>query len=275
VVSTSIWGDVTHNVAGDAFHVEVLEPPGIDPHDFSLSSQQAAVIGSADLVIVNGLGLEESMTDAMDAARSDGVTVLELAPRLDPIPFGVRNHTAQGQSGSDPHVWQDPTRVIRAVELIRSALDAIAPAQAGAIDERAAAYTTRLQAADTAVETTLSTVPSDRHKLVTNHDAMGYFADRYGFQIVATVIPGGSTLAEPSSSELTALVALIKTEKVPAIFAETTTPRVLADAVAAELGGSVRVVTLTTDSLGSPGSPEATYEGMIQSNATKIADALS
>jgi zinc/manganese transport system substrate-binding protein len=273
VVSTSIWGDVVANVAGDAVHLEVLEPPGVDPHDFSLSSQQAALIGTADLVVVNGLGLEETMADAIDAARSDGVTVLELAPQLDPLPFGAHDHVDSG-AGDDPHVWHDPTRVAKAVDLIRAAVRSITADPTG-VDQRATAYVQEIESADRANQESLASIPEDRRKLVTNHDAFEYFADRYRFRIAATVIPGGSTLAEPSAAELKALVELIKTERIPAIFAETTSPSTLADAVAAELGGSVAVVTLASDTLGRPGTAEGTYLGLIRSNATKIADALS
>ena len=119
-----------------------------------------------------------------------------------------------------------------------------------------------------------SPIPPERRKLVTNHDALGYFADRYDYEVVATVIPGGSTLGEPSAADLSALVELIAEEGIPAIFAETTAPAALAEAVAAELGEGVEVRTLYTGSLGAPGSGADTYVGMMRTNAATIADAL-
>jgi zinc/manganese transport system substrate-binding protein len=111
--------------------------------------------------------------------------------------------------------------------------------------------------------------------LVTNHDALGYFADRYDFEIVGVVIPGGSTLADPSSAELAALVETLLETDVPAIFAETSSPAQLAETVAAEAGNDVEVVELHTGSLGEPGSGADTLIGMLRTNATRIRDALT
>jgi zinc/manganese transport system substrate-binding protein len=118
-------------------------------------------------------------------------------------------------------------------------------------------------------------VPDERRILVTNHDSLGYFADRYGFEVVATVIPGGSTLGEPSSAELAELVALIGETGVPAIFAENVEPSTLAEAVAAEAGSGVAVVELYTDSLGEAGSGADTLIGMLLTNAERIAGAMT
>jgi ABC-type Zn uptake system ZnuABC Zn-binding protein ZnuA len=164
--------------------------------------------------------------------------------------------------------------VVTAIGLITAALERLAPDQADAIARHGTAYATEVAATDASDEALLASVPDQRRKLVTNHDALGYFADRYGFEIVATVVPGGSTLAEPSSAELTKLVELLRTEDVTTIFAETTASATLAEAVASELGTDVKVVTLATDSLGDPGSSQGTYLGMIRSNAEKVAGAL-
>ncbi len=136
-------------------------------------------------------------------------------------------------------------------------------------------YAQELLAADEEIAATLEAVPDDRRLLVTNHDSLGYFADRYGFEVVATVIPGGTTLGVPSSAELADLVAVIGDTGVPAIFAENVQPSTLAEAVAAEVGEGVAVVELYTDSLGEPGSDADTLIGMLLTNATRIAGALA
>ncbi len=120
----------------------------------------------------------------------------------------------------------------------------------------------------------LAGVPPERRLLVTNHEAMGYFAERYGFEILGVVIPGGSTLAEPGAAEVAELAAIIREAEVPAIFAETSYSTALADALASEAGTEVEVVELYTESLGEPGSGAETYTGMVTTNAERIAAAL-
>ena len=267
VATTTILGDLARNVVGDHGTVEVLLPIGADPHDYQPSAQQVAAMQRADLVVANGLGLEEGLADVLASVGEDGANILEIAPRLDPIPFD-----SEGES-DDPHVWFDPLRMSGAAELVADELAAID----GSVDWAAAAtaYGSELATADEAIRTILSSVAEPNRRLVTNHDALGYFAQRYGFEIVGTVIPGGATLADPSSAELAAVVEAIKRLGVSAIFAETTEPSVLADAVAAEVGGNIEVVLLYTGSLGEPDSGADTLIGMLLTNARRIAAALS
>nr|MBO2498272.1 zinc ABC transporter substrate-binding protein [Acidimicrobiia bacterium] len=275
VATTSILGDVVSQVAGRTAEVVVLMEPGVDPHDFSPSARQVAAIESADLVVANGLRLEEGLAGTLAAAAEDGTRVLELAPLADPIPFGGSHHhehDGHDHEGDDPHFYMDPTRVAGAVEAIATELAAIDPATDW--ESPAGAYIDELERLDREIEELLQPIPEERRKLVTNHDALGYFADRYGFEVVATIVPGGSTLGEPSAAELSALAALIRREGIPAIFAETTAPAALADALAREVGEEVRVYTLYTGSLGAPGSGADTYVGMMRHNARTIAEAL-
>jgi zinc/manganese transport system substrate-binding protein len=195
----------------------------------------------------------------------DGANVLEVAPLLDPIPFGDGDD-------QDPHVWFDPIRVADAAGIIAERLTEIDPAFDW--DERAGAYGTALRSLDADISATLSAIPESNRVLVTNHDALGYFAARYGFEIAGTVIPSGTTLAEPSSAELAALVEEIQQRGVQAIFAETTEPSTLADAIAAEAGEAVQVVELYTGSLGEAGTGADTLIGMLLTNAQLIAGAL-
>jgi zinc/manganese transport system substrate-binding protein len=288
--TTTVLGDVLGQVTACAGGTSsTLMPVGADPHDFTPSSQQVASLVSADLVVANGLGLEEGIEDALAAADADGATVLEVAPELDPLPFGEQDgahadekaddHAEEKAAGEDdahgsldPHVWQDVARMATAAELIGATLaevsgdDAYATCGTQVHDE--------LMEVDAQVRETLASVPADRRVLVTDHDALGYLADAYGYEVVGTVIPGGSTLAEPSSAELAALASVIEQRGVPAIFANTANPTALVDAVAGETGTDVAVVQLDVDSLGPQGSPTDTYVGMVTTNAQRIADAL-
>ena len=267
VATTSILGDVVRNIVGNDAAVEVLIPVGADPHDYQPSARQVASVAEADLVVANGLSLEETLDDVLASAIGDGANILEIGPVVDPI-------ERAGATGEwDPHVWLDPLRMARAVEEIGAELSRL---DAG-VDwqSRGESYAAELRATNTSVETILAGVPIDRRLLVTNHESLGYFADRYGFEIVGLVIPGGSSLAAPSAGELAALIAVIVERGVPAIFAETTDSTVLAESVAAEAGGGVTVVEIYTGSLGEPGSGAETLLGLLMTNARRIAAALS
>ena len=312
VATTTILGDVISNVVGGNADIEVLLPPGADPHEYQISSSQAALLYTADLVVANGLGLEEGLIDVIEAAEEDGVNVLEVGDLLDPIPFAGGGDHGHGEdddhadeedddhadeedddhaddmddedddhadegghthTGNDPHFWLDPLRVAKAALLIAEALTEIDPS--GDWMSRAEAYAATLTELDAEIQDILSSIPHENRVLITNHDSLGYFADRYGFEVIGVVVPGGSTLADPSSAELAALVEEIVEEGVKVIFAETIDSTALAEAVAAEAGTDVAVVTLHTGSLGEPGTETDNIVGMLRSNAIRIAEALS
>ena len=265
VATTTVLGDIAANVVGGAGHVEVLIPRGADPHEFRASSQQAAMVLRADLVVVNALGLEDGLLDLIDATAADGANVLELGPLLDPLPQA-------GGAADDPHVWMDPIRVAAGARIIADALAAAVPGVPWR--ESAARYGDALEAADREIRAILATLPNERRKLVTNHDALGYYAARYDLSVVGVVIPGGATTASSSSSQLAELVATIALEGVPAIFAGTIEPTTLALAVADEMGEAVEVVQLYTGSLGETGSGAETLIDMLIVNARRIVAAL-
>ncbi len=290
VVSTTIWGDVVSNLVGDRATVEVLMPIGADPHEFQLSSRQIAAVQSADLVVVNGLGLEAGMHDALEAAEADGANVLEVGPSMDPIPFGGAEgevcdpdgeHDHDGDGGvshdeslpaCDPHVWMDPQRVAIAVGLIVDRLGALdGDVDWQAVEDR---YLTEIADVDADMEEILTAVQPGDRELVTNHESLGYLAERYGYEVVATVIPGGTTLGSASSSEIAELVATMEARDIRVIFADTSSPDDLAEAVGAELGGEVVVVELFTGSLGDAESGADTLTGLWLTNAKRIASAL-
>jgi zinc/manganese transport system substrate-binding protein len=274
VATTSIVGDIVAGVAGDDARVEVLIPIGVDAHDFQPSAQQAQMIAEADLVVANGLGLEEGLVDVLEAAAADGTRVIELAPLVDPLPFSMpEDHEDDPEHESlDPHFWMDPIRVGIAANALADELTAIDPD--GGWRERAGEYATEFEVTDQAVRELVEQVPSDARLLVTNHEALGYFAHRYGFEVIGVVIPGGSTLAEPSSAEMAELVETMQREDLRVIFAETSQPTTLAESIADELGEDVQVVELFTETLGPSGSGGETLASMLLSNAELISGAL-
>lgn len=167
----------------------------------------------------------------------------------------------------------DPLRVAEAARLIAGELAALDSTKEWRA--RADAYAAELGELDEEIQGILASIPAEKRKLITNHDSLGYFADRYGFEVVGTVIPGGTTLAEPSSAGLARLVEEMEEEGVNAIFAETIEPTALAEALAAEVGPEVQVVEIYSGSLGEPGSGADTLIGMLRTNARLIAAALT
>lgn len=272
VATTGVLADVIEDLVGEHGRVEALMQPGTDPHEFTPSASHSALLRSADLVVVNGLSLEAGMDDMLEAAAADGARLVDLAARLDPLPFGDDHAGEEDHDGEDPHFVLDPVRVADAVTVAAEALSEVDPS----VDwtTRAESLRSDLHALHQEMEDILSSVPPEARKLVTNHDTMGYFADRYGFEVVGTVIPGGSTLAEPSASDLAELADLIRRENLTAIFAESTAPTSLAETVAAEAGEAVDVFLLYTESLGPEGSGADDYAGMMRTNAATIAEAL-
>jgi zinc/manganese transport system substrate-binding protein len=282
VVTNGILGDLVANVVGEEATVEVLMPKGVDPHEFEASSAQVASINRADLVVANGLGLEAGLVDVLANAVSDGVRLLEIAPLIDPIPFSgaEEEHQDEEEAGDqhedgarqlDPHVWMDPVRMAEAVRLIAAELALVDPGVNWR--DRAEAYADLLGRVDAEIAEMLEGVPVSNRKLVTNHATFGYFADRYGWEIIGTVIPGGTSMGAPSSAKLAALVTLLRATGVRAIFTETTGSEDLARVIAAEVGSTVEVVTLHTESLGPPDSGADTLIGMLLTNARLITDA--
>ena len=287
VATTTVLGSLAGEIAECAGgSVTTVMPIGADPHDFSASSSDVATMVGADVVIANGLGLEEGLQDALASAAEDGARVIEIAPLLDPIEFGGHGHSDEGEAAEgddhghedehadgslDPHVWFDMNRMADAAVIIG---DALAESGGSAYADCGAQVADEIRTAEGEVRALLESVPEDRRILVTDHDALGYLAEKYGYEVAGVVIPGGGTLAEPSSAELSALVEVIRAEGVPAIFANTADSSALSDAVAAEAGGSVQVVELYVGSLGGPDSGADTYVAMMLLNAQRIADAL-
>ncbi len=293
VTTTSIWGDVVSNVGcDDSVSVTTLIPQGGDPHSYEPSLRDRETMGAADLVVANGLGLEERIEDTLEAVAAEGVHVFEVAEHIDTIEFefsgghddhGHDDHDEEDghdheddhghdHSGDDPHVWFDPQRVAGVLgeladELIHAGADA------DTINRCLDSYREALEDTDAEIAEILDAVPTDRRILITNHDAFGYFADRYGFEIVGTVIPSLSTAAETNPALLEELAEIIEHEGVPAVFSETTHSDADIQALATA-AGDISVVQLLTGSLAPEGEEGDTLIGMLRFNANAIADAL-
>jgi zinc/manganese transport system substrate-binding protein len=292
VVTTTILGDIVANVAGDDAVVEVIMPVGADPHTFEPSARQAARFREADLIVVNGLEFEEGLLAAIEAAEADGANVLELGELLDPMPFtGAHDHADDDhdddhadddhadddhdddhEGGLDPHVWMDPVRMIQAVDIIATEL---APLAGGGVAARADSYKAELEALHEEIAQMIESIPAERRVMVTNHFAYGYYADRYGLEILGAVIPAATTDAETSARDFAELIELIEAEDVPAIFASTTEPTRLAESIAGEVGRDVAVIELYTESLGESGSGADTYVGMMRTSTERIVEGLT
>ncbi|MGZ8178156.1 zinc ABC transporter substrate-binding protein AztC [Williamsia sp. SKLECPSW1] len=274
VVTTNILGDMTRQVVGDQARVTVLMPPGSDPHSFGISSRQATEMSRADLVVANGLGLEEGVARAVASARDDGATVLEVGPAVDPIPVSADD--GSDDEIVDPHFWTDPDRVVRAVDVIA---DAVATNVTGIdrteLDRSTDSYRQQVRALADEMRTAFDTIPPPRRKLVTNHHVFGYLAQRFGLEVIGAIIPGGTTLASPSASDLADLAAAVRTAGVPTIFADSSQPDRLARVLAEQTGTDVDVVPLFSESLTPPGGGAASYLQMMRANTERITTGLT
>ncbi|EOM76994.1 zinc ABC transporter substrate-binding protein AztC [Rhodococcus rhodnii] len=273
VVTTDILGDVTENIVGDEADVLVLMPRGADPHSFEISASDAARVERSSLVIANGSGLEEGARSTVDAARADGVPVLEVGDRVDPLVYDA----GRTRGAPDPHFWTDPGRMALAVDAIRASIEENLEASVdrGALAARADDYRTRVEGTAAAMREQFEQIAPPDRKLVTNHHVFGYLADRFGFETIGAVIPSGTTLASPSASDLADLAGVIRDAGVRAIFVDSSQPERLAQALATETGTDVAIVSLFTESLGDENSGAGTYLDMMRSNATAIAGALA
>ncbi|GAA1071522.1 zinc ABC transporter substrate-binding protein AztC [Nocardiopsis composta] len=272
VVTTNILGDITRNIVGDEAEVTVLMKPNADPHSFGISAQQAAALEEAELVVYNGLGLEEGVLRNVESAEEAGVPVLAAGEHADPLDY------TEGETAGepDPHFWTDPVRTGDAVDAIAEQVVAeVGGVDAERIRANAKEYRARIDEVHAEAEERFAGIPEDRRSLVTNHHVFGYLADRYGFEVIGAVIPSGTTLASPSGSDLKSLADAVEAAGVPAVFADSSQPDRLATVMAEEAGLDIEVVPLYSESLTEEGGGAATYLEMTRANTEAIADGLT
>jgi ABC-type Zn uptake system ZnuABC Zn-binding protein ZnuA/ABC-type Mn2+/Zn2+ transport system permease subunit len=263
VVTTTQLGDIAREVGGPAVKVVQILHPNSDPHEYEPRPDDVRAAARADLVVTSGDGLDAWMAGVLRNAGGDPHTLVAG----DGVPV-TRPGERSGPEASrfDPHWWHDPRNVAFATGRLAAALEAVAPAHRGDIAARASRYVARVQALDRGIAACMARVPATQRKLVTDHDAFGYFAARYGIAVVGAVIPSQSTQAQPSAGALAKLSATIRREHVRAIFPETSINPRLAEALARQTGARADL-HLYGDTLGPAGSPGATYLGMEQANA--------
>jgi ABC-type Zn uptake system ZnuABC Zn-binding protein ZnuA len=260
VATTTQLTDFVEQVGGDRVAVDGILRANSDPHGYEPRPSDAAALAKADLVFRSGGDLDEWLDEIVDSAGGDAkqVTLIDAVNRI----------------GDDPHWWQDPRNAIRAVAAIRDALIEVDPDGRAGYERRAAAYTARLRRLDAEVARCIERVPPAKRKLVTTHDALGYFADRYGIDVVGAVIPSLSSQAQPSAKDVSELVDQIERERVEAIFPEAALSKKLEQAISRESGAEVGP-ELWADTLGPAGSSGATYVDAIEWNTSALAKGMS
>ncbi len=265
VATTPQVADMVRNVAGDAVVVHQVVKPGVDPHEYEPSPADQEAIRSAKAVFENGLGLEGWLSATVRSAGAKAPVVDTSAG------ISVRKASAESQE-RDPHIWQDPRNAKVMVANIATALAVAVPGQAAGFSARAAAYSAQLDVLDAEVQAQIETIPPQQRKLVTNHDALGYYADRYGITVVGSVIPSFDSQAELSSSQLANLVSTIRAQGVKAIFTESSLPPKTAGTVARDAGVTIiaGADALYADSMGPPGSDGDTYLKMVRHNTRQL-----
>lgn len=269
VCTTTIVGDVVARIAGERNELTVLLPVNADPHAFEPTPQDLVAIARADVVFLNGAGLEGNLDPILENASG---LVVALSDDLDLLRLDA-SEDEEGHDGADPHVWFDPTYVGAWVDLIADTLSDQDPGGESEYRARADAYRSELAELDEWIEDQLSGLPEERRRLVTDHAVFGYFAARYGFEQVGTVFPGLSSLSQPSARDLASLEEAIVALGVPVLFVGTTVNRSLAEQIAADTG--TRIVTLYTGSLSEPGGPAGGYLELMRYDVTAIVEGLS
>ena len=267
VATTPIIADLVRQVGGQRVEVESILPNNADPHDFEPRPEDIIKVEDAAVVFTHGLRLDEWASDLIDNSGTDAPVFV--------VTDGIETLDSKEETfeEGDPHVWFDPTRAQQMVTNIANALAEVDPDGSDSYSERSTAYNDQLSQLDQEIKERIALIPADQRKIVTNHDALGYFADRYGLTVVGTVFPGSDTRSEPSAQEVAELVDSIQQQGVKAVFAENTVSPTIAEELASEAGVKV-VDDLFTDSLGDSGSGADTFIGLMQTDTRLIVEAL-
>jgi ABC-type Zn uptake system ZnuABC Zn-binding protein ZnuA len=262
LTSTTILADIARHVAGDRLEVDSLLPIGTDPHSYQATPQDVAKLAKSKLLIINGANYEGFLQPLLENAGGER-TIIEASS-------GIRSREEAGSI--DPHMWLDPNNVIRYVENIRDGLIQFDPAGEVVYKTNTDKYLLELTELNTWIDEQVQQIPLEKRLLVTNHEALGYFAERYGFKVVGTVVESFSSDASPSAQQMAGLIDQIKASGAPAIFLDAGDNTSLAQQIADETG--VQVVTdLHLESL-TDGTPAATYIDLMKHNVTQIVNAL-
>ncbi|MPR11167.1 metal ABC transporter substrate-binding protein [Microvirga tunisiensis] len=273
VASFSILGDLVRQVGGDRVEVTTLVGPNGDAHVFSPSPADAMRVKAARVLFVNGLGLE-GWIDRFFKASGSTAPMIVASTSVKPIEGHEDDHdTHKGHSDHrlDPHAWQNVANVKLYVANIRDALIQADPGGKETYEGNAAQYLSKLDALDAEVKAAIAKVPADRRRIITTHDALGYFAAAYGIQVIAP--QGVSTEAEASAGDVARIIRQIKAQKIPAVFIENISDDRLMQRIAKETGARIGD-KIYSDALSEPNGPAGTYIDMIRNNVRVFGAAL-
>ena len=267
LATETFLGDIAQNVAGGRIKIETLLPATVDPHEFQPKPQDAVKITESKMLIVNGLGYETWFAKTLENVSGEQLIVVAtkgLTPNPDP--------SGEHPDG-DPHMWMNPLNTIQYVKNIRDGLAQVDPAGKDTYTANADAYIAKLKNLDQWVKAEVAQLPPEKRLLVTNHDALGYFARAYDFKVVGAVIPSVTTESSPSAQQMASLIDTIKSSSAPAIFLDIGENQNLAKQIASESGAKV-ITDLYVESISVPDGPAPTYIDMIKHDVSIIVDAL-
>ncbi len=270
VATTSVIGDVIAQIGGGTIDLTILIEPGQDPHSYEPGARALTAVAEAHVIFVNGWNLEEGLLNNLENVAEAG----QIVPISANITPRESETTEPNHHHQDPHVWLDPQNVQQWVRNVEQVLTALDPANSEQYAAKTATYRQELE--ELMLEMDEMMVGLNGRHLVTNHDALGYLVARYDLNVIGTVLPGTSTLAEPSAADLADLATKMTEAQTCTIFAETTANMQLAEAAAAELDSclQVKVLSLYIGALGLPGSGAESYIGMMRANTQTLAEGL-
>lgn len=264
VATLTMIADMVAQVAGERAEVRCIMKPGGDPHLYKPVPADLKLIAASDIVFINGLGIEGWITDLIANAPGQRPVIA--------VTDGIQPDRSERYHGEpDPHCWFDVKHAIVYVANIEKGLAQMDPGSAEEYRRRAAAYRAELELLDEWVRDQIATIPRERRKLVTSHDAFHYFGKAYHIEVMA--VQGVSTESQPNSADVIQLIKQLRAAQVPAVFVETTVNPKMLEYVAREAGARIGGV-LFSDSCGLPGTPEGTYIGMVRHNVNAIVKAL-
>jgi ABC-type Zn uptake system ZnuABC Zn-binding protein ZnuA len=277
VVTTGIIGDVISHIGVDVIELTILMQGGQDPHSYIPTAGDLAAVTGSHLIVVNGWDLEEGLVRDLENV-GESVPIAPISAGITPRSYGESGRFVK--SGPDPHVWLNPNLVRQWVENAKEMLTTLDPTNATLFEDNAVIYMQELDRLIAYFDRQVALIPPEKRTLVTNHDSFGYFAEAYGFQIIGTILPGASTLSEPSARALVTLVDKMTAEKLCTIFVENSANDRLAKTAAAELShcDDVQLVTLYSGSLG-PFAGDMSFSGdgylaMMKANVDAIVAGL-
>jgi ABC-type Zn uptake system ZnuABC Zn-binding protein ZnuA len=273
VTTVSPITNIAYNIAGDKAQITGIVPEGVNSHTFEPAPSDARVLAQADLIFANGLKLEEPTLKLAEANRKEDAQIVLLGDQtITPAEY-VYDFSFPEEAGSpNPHLWPNPFFALRYAEIMRDALAARDPANAGYYAANYDAFAERIAALDTAIKATVASIPAENRKLLTYHDSWAYFAPVYGMTVIGAIQP--ADFAEPSARDVADMIGQIRAEGVPAIFGSEVFPSPVLEQIARETGAAY-VDDLRDDDLpGAPGEAQHSYLGLMAENLRIMAEAL-